>query len=146
MLKTPFFVLALMTGVLAPAAAPQNPVAPVIRTTFVNLWTHPGTGRVYEGRDQSFLRNGQVVVDLDCEGFGMVRGQMGQTCQGQWFDQTGKASGEYRGVYVVNSESRLPMLVGELTTRAAPETWTPWDLQEMTPSEARAAGAYASRQ
>ncbi len=122
------------------APSSSNPVAPVIPTIFTNYWTHADSGRVYEGRDQTLLRNGKVAVALKCDGFGTVREQMGKICQGQWFDQSGSAAGDFRAVYVINAASKLPMLVGELTTMSAPDTWMPWDFLEMTPAEAEATG------
>ena len=125
------------TDAPAPSA---NPQAQKIPTVFANYWKHEASGRVYEGDGEKLLRNGNTAVEVDCDGFGTVRGQPGKLCVGEWFDQAGNAAGEYRAVYVINSETKLPMLHGELTALSDPDTWSPWDFYEMTEAQAEAEG------
>lgn len=117
-----------------------NPVPEKIPTVFLNYWKHDASNRVYKGEDASLLRNGNVAVKVDCDGFGTVRDQPGKLCVGEWYDQSGNRAGDYRAVYVINSSTKLPMLMGELTTQANPTAWTPWDFYEMTQAQAEQEG------
>ena len=128
----------------AAPATPANPQAGKIPTMFANFWKHAASGRIYEGAGHTLLRNGNLAVDVDCDGFGTVREQPGKLCQGKWFDQAGTEAGDYRAVYVINSDTKLPMLHGELTTLANPGNWTPWDFYEMTEAEAEQEGLVES--
>ena len=130
----------LVEAPAAAAPAGNNPAAGPIPVVFANFWKHEASGRIYQGRGQEFYRDGKLAVKLSCDSFGTVRDQPGKLCQGEWFDPTGKRGGDYRGVHIVNADTRLPMLRGELTTPSNPDTWAPWDFYEMTREQAEAAG------
>lgn len=129
---------AAVTAAAAPAG--NNPAAGPIPIVFANFWKHEASGRIYEGRGQEFYRDGKLAVKLSCDSFGTVREQPGKLCEGEWFDQSGNRGGDFRAVHIVNADTRLPMLQGELTTQSNPDTWAPWDFYEMTREQAEAAG------
>ncbi|WP_233350168.1 hypothetical protein [Henriciella mobilis] len=129
---------AAVTAAAAPAG--NNPAAGPIPIVFTNFWKHEASGRIYEGRGQDFYRDDKLAVKLSCDGFGTVREQPGKLCEGEWFDQSGKRGGDFRAVHIVNADTKLPMLQGELTTPSNPDSWAPWDFYEMTREQAEAAG------